>query len=266
MSDSGEPWPVPVTEPLINLKGFNCTSSTYILAIQEETTLRVIVGITCAFSIIGSLLIIFSYILFKDLRTTSRLILFHLSLADFGVAFSNLFGDAYRFYRFAQCTPDRPNLPLLSSKFENRLCIAQAFFAHFSTICSVLWTMMLAAYMYTVVMKIKEKEGPYSSRWFMIFSYVFCYGLSLVVNIWMVCTYKLGFSPFNTSGWCGTILRSAQVTANHNPRDYMAAVLGYDIWILLTIIFIIAIYISLHFYVKREVSITIIIFRVLTSR
>ena len=234
----------------------NCSLPHYVARVEKEDALRAVVGVTCFLSIVGSLLIILSYLLFKDLRTTARLILLHLSLADFGVAFSNLFGDVYKFYRFANCaTLDRPDLPLLYPPLQNNLCIAQAFFAHFSTISSVLWTMMLAAYMYTVVTKIKE--GPESNRWFMFFSYAFCYGMPLALNIWMLSTHKLGFSPFDTSGWCGTIITNAHEVAEHHRRDYVTAVLGYDLWIVLTTVFIVAIYVSLHFYVRKEVGVTL---------
>lgn len=231
----------------------NCSLPDYMIVINKDKALRAVVGVTCALSIFGSLLIILSYVLFKELRTNARLILVHLSLADFGVAFSNLFGDWYRFYQYAPpCATNVPGMPLLSPPSVNRLCIAQAFLAHFSTISSVLWTMMLAAYMYTVVTKIKE--APLGNMWLMGFSYLFCYGMPLVLNIWMVCTGKLGFSPYDTSGWCGSILTDAHVIDGRHNKDYFTAVLGYDLWILLTIIFIMAIYFSLHFYVRREVS------------
>lgn len=239
-------WPI-ITTAAVRDVAANCSVPSFLL--NKETALRVVVAVTCAFSILGSLVIILSYSLFRDLRTTARLILLHLSLADFGVAFSNLFGDLYKFYKFARCIYNHPGLPLLTPPSVNRLCIAQAFFAHFSTMSSVLWTMMLAAYMYTVVTKIKE--GPNSNRWFMICSYVFCYGIPLAVNIWMVATGKLGYAPYDTAGWCGTITIDPHEVDRHRRHDYMAAILGYDLWIVLTIVFIVAIYISLHFYVRR---------------
>ena len=219
--------------------------------LHKQVGLRVAVGITCWLSLFGSLLIILSYLLFKDLRTRARLILVHLSIADFGVAFCNLFGEAYRFERHFNKT-----VMELSPLSVKRLCLAQAFVAHFSTISSVLWTMALAAFMYIVVTKLKNVVSD--DKWFMRFSYLFCYGMSLLVCIWMVFTDKLGYSPLDTGGWCGTILHCLKSKGAQEPtvteRGYMTAVFGYDLWIVLTFIFIIVTYLSLHFYMREKVG------------
>lgn len=223
--------------------------------LHKHVGLRIVVGITCFLSLLGSLLIILSYVLFKDLRTSARLILVHLSVADFGVAASNLFGEAYHFDRHFN-----GSLNSLTPVSLDRLCKAQAFFAHFCTISSVLWTMALAAFMYVVVTKLKSSVA--SDKGFLRFSYVFCYGLSLLVNVWMICTNRLGFSPFDTAGWCGTIIHKVKHSEDepenlyHHDHiiDYMSAVFGYDMWIVLTFIFIIVTYFALHFYMRQEVS------------
>lgn len=219
--------------------------------IHKKAILRSVVGVTCSFSVIGSLLIILSYIFFRDLRTNARLILLHLSLADLGVAAANLFGIAFRFenYYLKNVSADATLVTLLSPKRVDNLCKAEAFVAHFSTISSVLWTMALAAYMFAVVRKLITVDTE--AKWFMRASYIICYGLTFVVNIWMICTNKLGYSPYNTSGWCGTVIH--KIILGKQNIDFMSAVLGYDIWIILTMVFIIVIYLSLHFYVKQEV-------------
>lgn len=213
--------------------------------LHKKAGLRTTVGITCILSIAGSMLIILSYVLFRDLRTKARLILVHISLADFGVAVANLFGIAYQFDRFYQPYGNA------SSQSVDTLCKAQAFVAHFSTISSVLWTMTLAAHMYNVVMKLSH-EANKENKWFVPVSCIICYGFSSFVNVWMICTNKLGFSPHDTYGWCGTIMHAG---VEDRSIDYMSLVFGYYLWIFLTFAFIIVIYLALHFYVRREVNI-----------
>ena len=62
-----------------------------------------VVGIVSAvLSIIGSLLIISTYVLWKDLRTTTRRLLVYLSACDFVTALFNLIGlltSQSRFHR-----------------------------------------------------------------------------------------------------------------------------------------------------------------------
>ena len=224
---------------------------------KTEKGVYVVAGTTCCLSIIGSILIIFSYLFFKDLRTNARLILVHISLADFGVAVCNLFGIAFDYDRFKNInsTTDIQSSVFTSTTVKH-LCRAEAFIAHFSTLSSVLWTMALAAYMYAVVItKLNngnKNEENKQGKWFVRISCVICYGLTIFVDVWMFCTGKLGYSPSYTSGWCGTITNYREL--EEKRRDYMSVFFGYDLWIILTMFFIVVIYLSLHFYVRNEVS------------
>ena len=223
---------------------------------KTEKGVYAVAGTTCCLSIIGSVLIIFSYLFFKDLRTNARLILVHISLADFGVAACNLFGIAFKFERFLNVTLQPSHFKFTSTTVKH-LCKAEAFIAHFSTLSSVLWTMALAAYMYAIIISklnnSNNSDENKQGKWFVRISCVICYGLTIFVDVWMFCTGKLGYSPSYTSGWCGTILMHKPL--EEKIKDYMSVFFGYDLWIILTMFFIIVIYLSLHFYVRNEVSI-----------
>lgn len=231
--------------------------------LHKNDGIRSVVGVTCLLSMAGSILIIFSYLVFRDLRTKARLILVHLSIGDFGVALANLFGVAFRFDRYFQPPPHHHHhqhsrlVTQLEPKSMDNLCQAQAFVAHFSTISSVLWTIILAVYMYTFITKEASKLSTNANKAFnkfMSFSYLFCYGLALFITLWMFLTKRLGFAPYESSGWCAIIERSVY------HEDYIAVVFGYDLWIVLTFILIIVIYISLHVFIKQEVRLQWIIY------
>ena len=214
--------------------------------LRKGQGVRAIVGVTCVLSIIGSSIIILSYFLFRDLRTNARLILVHLSLCDLGVSLANLCGDSIDFgLHFNLTNGNRGELRPL--RFEY-LCKTQAFIAHYFTISSVLWTLMLATYMYAVTTKLSRLSKK-ENRWFNICSCITSYGVSLGNCVWLLLTHRLGYSPANTSGWCGSIMWKVA----KREVDYMAIVFGYDIWIGLTCIFIIVIYLALLIYVRQEV-------------
>ena len=215
---------------------------TYIL--HKNHSLRTTVGFTCCLSILGSILIILSYLLFRGLRTNSRLILVHLSFADLGVALSNLFGIISHFDHHYS-----PNSTSLNPDLVNHVCKAQAFVAHFSTISSVLWTMLLAAYMYSVITRLNglTPSNTKGFKRFMIAAYVFCYGMASSVTVWLLRTNRLGFAPMDTSGWCAM--------KPTKELDYLAYIFGYDLWIVMTLFFTLVIYFSLYLFVKQEVSI-----------
>ena len=220
-------------------------TTTPAVVLHKGDILRSVVGVTCIMSILGSFLIIFSYILFKDIRTKARLILFHLSLTDLGVAVSNFVGDVVRFERF-YTSNHTVTSPGSVPKF---FCEAQAFCALYFTISSILWTSILAFYMYFLVL---EKRHSFV-RLYMYGSYVICYGIPLLVCIWMIHDKRLGYAPYNASGWC-TLNIQNRMNDIITSTDIFIAIFAYDLWIILTIVLIVIVYLSTHYFIRQEVS------------
>ena len=190
---------------------------------NKEIALRAVVGVTCALSLIGALVIILSYCIDKDIRTKSRQILVHLSVADFGVALANLIGvivyfDQYiRYCDVNNYSPLSPSSHLhlnevslhpinspVSCEVLHGLCKTQAFVAGYATLASVLWTQCLAVYIYCLVVLNENK----SYVKVVYFAYVFCWGMPLIVCIWLICTGKIvtSDSVLSTSQLCNGIV------------------------------------------------------------
>ncbi len=221
----------------------------------KGVAVRGVVGATCCLSIVGSFLIAMSYICFKQLRTKARLVLVHISIMDFGVAAANLIGLTVYFDHFYQVVPANPNgsaspddiFIVPPSTGVHNLCVAQAFFAVYFTLGSISWTVCLALYLYFALV---YYDSQHHARWFQWFSYAFGYGLPLFISLWLVLTGKLGYSPYNSSGWCTLIL----IDPATQERDIYAAIIGYDLWIYLTLILVPLLYLSLKGYLQNEVS------------
>ena len=202
---------------------------------------RAVVGITCLLSMSGSLLIIASYVFYKELRTRVRLILVHLSLMDLGVGLANFIGVAVYFDQYFSKGGAASSEAVLVS------CQAQAFVALFCTNSSVLWTIMLAVYLYLLIVHAESTLARYSL-------YIFgtlCYLLPLMVSVWLLATGRLGYSPYDSSGWCTIIVTSSDGTS----VDLLVSVIGYDIWILLTIVIVPILYIAIRIHVRNKVTI-----------
>lgn len=157
---------------------------------DKRTWLRGVVAAVSLLSMIGAVLIILSYICISSIRTKSREILVHLSVADFGVGCGNFIGiivnfDHYiktcRYHEHASCD-DLKNL-----------CAAQAFFAGYSTIASILWTLALSVYIYLLVVHGHRKLHSK----IVYFFYVFCWGMPLLISLWLVLTGKSIVSPIS---------------------------------------------------------------------
>ena len=208
--------------------------------VNKDTTMRAVVGVSCCLSILGSLLIILSYILFKKRRTRAREILLHISLMDLGVALSNLIGLSVYFdqfyFEYHEKVPD----------YIDGLCKTQAFFAAYTTLSSILWTIALAGFLYFLITHHKTRKAIF----FLRFSYIVCYGLPLLISLWLVVTGKLGHSPLDSSGWC-TLISNSLATGK---IDIFSTIFGNDLWVYLAIVTIPIFYLSIKCYLSTQVS------------
>ena len=211
----------------------------------KDKPLRAVVGVSCCLSILGSLLIILSYILFKKRRTRAREILLHISLMDLGVALANLIGLSVYFDRYydKQVYDQEYEVPPHIKGF----CKTQAFFAAYCTYASILWTIALAGFLYFLIIHHKTRIAIY----FYWFSHVVCYVLPLLVSLWLVLTHRLGYSPLDSSGWCTLINRDI---LNDKP-DFFITIFGNDLWVYLTIVTIPFLYLSIRCYLSNQVSV-----------
>lgn len=136
---------------------------------------------TSALSILGASIIILTFVIFKDIRTPARHIIVCIALSDLISSLSNCFG-------------------LFMNGKDEDFCKMQSFIGSTFIMSSFLWTMLLAVYLYIVIVY----EDPALGRkiifpWFHIVSWF----LPLVINIIAVSMGVLGNSQsLVTSGWC----------------------------------------------------------------
>ena len=210
----------------------------------KDNRLRAVVGVSCCLSILGSLLIVLSYILFKKRRTRAREILLHISLMDLGVALANLIGLSVYFDQYYANKVFNQSYEVPS--YIDGLCKAQAFFAVYCTYGSILWTITLAAFLYFLIVHSKTRIAIY----FYWISHVVCYVLPLLLSLWLLLTKKLGYSPVDSSGWCSLNTRDIDGTR----KDIFVATFGYDLWIYLAVVTIPIFYGCIRCYLANQVS------------
>ena len=231
--------------------------------VQKDVRIRAVVGVTCSLSIIGSLLIILSYVCFKDLRTRARYILVHLSLMDLVLAVSNLVGIAGNFDQRSIESNNNYNqsLPI---KFNGTIyCRIQGLFTLYSTLSSILWTILLAVFVFILVTAGNPKR---ITKFLMLFCYLLCYGLPLLPSLWAFLHGKVGYAPLQSSGWCA--LKSHYVyvyfntSAMNGSGDHVYCVhddiytnfFAYNLWIVMAFCVIVFTYLSVHCHITNKVS------------
>ena len=127
--------------------------------IGNTTLNRTLMTITSVFSLFGALVIIVTYITWKDIRSTSRKILVYISIADCIVVESYLFGI------------------WLPPNVDSTECIAQSFLSTTANLWSFFWTTFLAIFLYMTVARQKPRLAD---RMFWAF-HVMVWGVPLVI-------------------------------------------------------------------------------------
>ena len=144
----------------------------FILAVQ------LVVGTVCVLSIAGSALILFTFVYFRDLRTTARQFLANLSVADSIIAASHLVGLLVNYDRFL-CS---------SAKDYDALCTVQAAASMFSTLAAFAWTLAIAVYLCSIIVFNKN-----ASTWSVVLVYAACWGVPAALVIGYGSASYLGF-------------------------------------------------------------------------
>lgn len=197
--------------------------------LQRDLVLNVVVVVTNVLTVCGSALILVSYLCFPHLRTEVRLILFHLSLMDLVVGLSHSVGGVTMYVGYRN-----------ASQTLMTFCRAQAFVGYFAIISSVLWTVCLSTCLFLLSQWSASGIKLGVMRLHFWLSCAGCYGIPLVLSLWLLLTDRFGYSPYDAAGWC-TI-----VTRTQFRDDVFASVFGYDLWIYLAMFLITVLYLSSH--------------------
>ena len=151
--------------------------------------LQVCVSTTSLLSMLGAILIIATFVFFKSLRTRARQILVQLSIADFGVATSQLIGVNVNLQKYGGQVCSNSSETDNFINITDVFCKAQGGITTFFTISSYLWTIAVAVYLLTVIVFESQKVG----KWLTVAFYPLCWGISAVVVITWAIQDSFGF-------------------------------------------------------------------------
>ena len=216
---------------------------------HQYVSLQVICGIVCVLSILGSLAIIVTYALVKEVRSKARELLVHISLMDITYTMANFIGliIPYRKHLHDDNGDNSTSYSNEDHRIYQSICEVQAFFAIYGTIGSVLWTLALAVYLYY---RIVSRDPTVTKRLLMVL-YVICYMMPLYVSLWLLLDHHMGYphSALSGAGWCS--LRNDGKDSEQSLVTFMT----YDIWIWLGIIVLVPLYLVIHVHIRQQVSI-----------
>ncbi|XP_056897113.1 G-protein coupled receptor 157 isoform X3 [Takifugu flavidus] len=142
---------------------------------------QVVVLFTCALSFVGSSLIILTFIVWSDLRTTPRTLLVYLSVTDWLSAVSYAFG-VWRVFRT-----------------DSLDCTIQGAISTFANSSSFFWTVAIAVYLYIFIVRSSQRVADS----LVLFFHLVSWGVPLVLTVTAVSLGKIGYDASEVSvGWC----------------------------------------------------------------
>lgn len=210
----------------------------------------VVAIISCTLSILGSLLILYTYLRWKDLRTGSRSIITFLSLADLATAAGYVIGSVNYLNFFGE----KENSQQCS--VYNTVCQIQSFITTTSSLWSFAWTTILAMYLYMVIVKNKIRLA----NRLMPLYHVVAWLLPLLITLPLLIKDKLGYTPYAASNWC-----FIKETLPNNDWKFVCGRLNYEMvylvllggkaWEILTYLIVFVLYTAIKCHLYKEVGI-----------
>ncbi|XP_078375162.1 G-protein coupled receptor 157-like [Oculina patagonica] len=195
-----------------------------------NTTLnRTLMTITSAFSLFGALVIVVTYITWKDIRTTSRKILVYISIADCVVVGSYLFGT------------------FLPPNTDSAACIAQSFLSTTANLWSFFWTTFMAIFLYTTVARQKPRTAE---KMFWAF-HVIGWGVPVVIVGMALKEDVLGNDRnIYSSGWCWI---KVQDRGKNVQKNIMWMLITGKAWEVVVFVLVLIFYGLLKLHIRQEV-------------
>lgn len=224
-----------IDESLAASNNYSCFNQTELSERHKFTAWVTIVA--CCLSILGSSLIVLSYVLYKDVRkSTARAIVFCLAITDLLSATGYIIAPILFYSRLSTVSKNVTT----NTSLENVACKVQSFWTTWLVLSSFFWTSYLALY-FVLILVFKK------SHWSRVMMAVFlltAWTVPLLICTAAIATKWLGPSTYSTIGpWCWisteTLLNKTAAQAERVTDIYftMQAVAG-KFWEILTFVIV----------------------------
>ena len=168
---------------------FNCTGDLVSFDIGLSPSYVSIVS--SSLSCLGSVLILLTFCVLKDLRTAAQKIITLLAVADFVSAAGYILGSVNFIIHFGETSEAQCNI------FQV-LCVTQAAVTSWSSLVSFCWTVILAFHFFLIIV---FKRVQLASKLLPLYN-IIAWGGPLLIVIPLLATQKLGYAPYAASNWC----------------------------------------------------------------
>lgn len=194
--------------------------------------------VSSTLSCFGSALILLAFVMLPEIRTGAQKLITLLSIADFFTAFG-YFVAGINFLKHYQ--------PLGQSHATcsafHTVCEIQSFITTTSSLCSFLWTTILAAYFHFVIV---NKQTLFHKKTFILTNFI-AWGVPFLITVPLLATRRLGYSHLATSNWCYIKDSSTQphLLGNSEVLKISLPLVAGKLWEVLSYIVVTILYISI---------------------
>ncbi len=192
-------------------------------------------------SCMGSILIVLTYCLLKDMRSGAQAIITLLAIADFFTAFGYIMGGVNFLINFKDKEVDYD-----CSAFTS-ICEIQSFITTWSTMSSYCWNCILAFYFFLVVGYGNQKLA---NRLIPLYNIVAWIGPLLIVFPLLV-ENKLGYAPYVASNWCFIKDMKYKESITENIDTIVYILVAGKLWEVICYFVILVLYIWIKISVNR---------------
>ena len=201
--------------------------------------------VSSVFSCLGSLLVLLSYCRLPDAenaRTGAMKIISMLAVADLFGALGYMMGSI----NFLSHYDTHTNSSSCGAVFE-RVCEVQSFIITWSSLCSYVWTCILALYFFLLArMSEQTKQQRFANRMLLLYN-LLAWLTPLVIVVPLLLGRQLGYSHYAESDWC-FIKSSVRNHSGHHgglqsdPLHVFLILLASKFWEILSYIVVVVLY------------------------
>ena len=236
---------MPRTNDSVCPQEFNCTATNGSVSFSIGTAPSYASLVSSSFSCLGSLLIVLAFLMLPEIRTGAQKLITLLSIADFFTAFG-YFVAAINFLQNYRPLGDDGGEGRGNCDTFEVVCKIQSFITTTSSLCSFLWTMLLAVYFHVVI--VNKQTTVFGRKMFALINLV-SWGAPLVITIPLLSTNHLGYSPLGTSNWC--FIRDSQKSPIDKQLLIVLVMIAGKVWEILSYIVVTVLYISISVSIYR---------------
>ena len=209
--------------------------------------------VSSSLSVVGSILIVYSYWRWKDIRTTSRSIITYIAIADFFTAAGYIVAAGNYLIHYGGYDASVGCL-----RFQ-QVCEMQSFITTWSTLSSFVWTSYLAIYLYLTIVHnricLAQRLIPlvHVAAWVLPFTIVYP----------LLLKRRLGYSMVASSNWCYIQDKHQQgiiKSREHVSWDtVLLALVAGELCIFIMYVVVIVFYGLIKWHIRKEVLCVIFI-------